>query len=233
MKRLKQVVLILLFLAAGVAALLYLNAFTQSGENFRYLDWASARVVSADGGETFFDPLAEPPALEKGQFYRFTATLPEHGEEYLVFEVTGLSLALSLDGREIYSSASAPPGGTSSLGQILLPIPAGAGELLVMDCQVLDLTSVLFPPLVRLSISCTSSPSYNASIILYSVPAPSRTFRYPSVKVTCPNCSCAKASRFPKNKCSTQPVRNRKHSAPTSHFLRPHIKSIPPFLFPA
>lgn len=95
MKRLKQVVLILLFLAVGVAALLYLNAFTQSGENFRYLDWASACVVSADGGETFFDPLAEPPALEEGELYRFTATLPEHGEKYLVFEVTGLSLALS------------------------------------------------------------------------------------------------------------------------------------------
>ena len=67
MKRLKQVVLILLFLAVGVAALLYLNAFTQSGENFRYLDWASARVVSVDGGETFFDPLADPPPRSGGR----------------------------------------------------------------------------------------------------------------------------------------------------------------------
>ena len=171
LKRLKQVVLILLFLAVGVAALLYLNAFTQSGENFRYLDWASACVVSADGGETFFDPLAEPPALEEGELYRFTATLPEHGEEYLVFEVTGLSLALSLDGRELYSSASVPPGDTSNLGQILLPIPAGAGELLVMDCQVLDLTSVLFPPLVRLSSDPRDTQGAMAAANHYGIPA--------------------------------------------------------------
>lgn len=171
MEKIKRAGLILSFLAAGVAALLYLNAFTQSGENFRYLDWASASVVSADGGETFFDPLGEAPALTEGEFYRFTATLPEHGEEYLVFEVTGLSLALSLDSRELYSSASVPPGDTSNLGQILLPIPAGAGELLVMDCQVLDLTSVLFPPLVRLSSDPRDTQGAMAAANHYGIPA--------------------------------------------------------------
>lgn len=171
LEKIKRAGLILSFLAAGVAALLYLNAFTQSGENFRYLDWASASVVSADGGETFFDPLGEAPALTEGEFYRFTATLPEHGEEYLVFEVTGLSMALSLDSRELYSSASVPPGDTSNLGQILLPIPAGAGELLVMDCQVLDLTSVLFPPLVRLSGDPRDTQGAMAAANHYGIPA--------------------------------------------------------------
>ena len=50
LKRLIRIGAVLAFLAVGAAVLLYLNAFTQSGENFRYLDWISASVVSADGG---------------------------------------------------------------------------------------------------------------------------------------------------------------------------------------
>ena len=152
LKRLIRIGAVLAFLAVGAAVLLYLNAFTQSGENFRYLDWISASVVSADGGETPFEPLAEPPALDEGAYYRFSAVLPEHGEpEYLVFETTGLALSLSLDGRTLYSSASVLPEELVELGQILLPIPAGAGETLTVDCRVLEPTSVLFPPLIRLA----------------------------------------------------------------------------------
>ena len=116
-------------------------------------------------------PLAEPPTLEEDEFYRFTATLPEHGEEYLVFEVTGLSLTLSLDGREIYSSVSVPPGETSSLGQILLPIPAGAGETLAVDCQMLESSSVLFPPLIRLSSDPRDTQGAMAAANHYGIPA--------------------------------------------------------------
>ena len=147
-----QAAAVLAFLAVGVAALLYLNAFTHSGENFYYLEWSDASVVSADGAETAFDPLGIPPALAEGEYYRFAAAMPEReGENYLVFEVTGLDLTLSLDGRELYSSTAAQEEGTVNLGQILLPIPRGEGEMLVLTCRLLEPDITLFPPLVRLS----------------------------------------------------------------------------------
>lgn len=67
-----QAAAVLAFLAVGVAALLYLNAFTHSGENFYYLEWSDASVVSADGAETAFDPLGIPLRWRKGN----TTALP-------------------------------------------------------------------------------------------------------------------------------------------------------------
>ena len=172
MKRLKRVVCILLFLAVGVAALLFLRAFAQSGESIHYLDWSGARVVSADGGETAFDPLSAPLDLEEGEFYRFTAVLPEREEEeYLVFEVTGLELALFLDGRELYFSSSALPEGAVNLGQLQLPLPAGAGETLTVDCRVLEPGASLFPPLVRLTRDPRDTQGAMAAANHYGIPA--------------------------------------------------------------
>lgn len=162
---------VLAFLAVGVAALLYLSAFTQSGEGYRYLDWISASVVSADGTETSFDPLGEPPALDAGEYYRFTTTLPEHRGDYLVFEITGLELTLSLDGQEVYSSTSAQSEGALGLGQLLLPIPAGEGETLAVDCRFLDPPPMLFPPVMRLSGDPWDTQGAMAAANHYGIPA--------------------------------------------------------------
>ena len=97
---------VFLILCAAVFWSLYL--FTTTDKTMTYIDWQSGVQIAQDGTETPYDHLGEYTNIpgQSGAF-RFTATLPEGlGTGYLLFETSGLELSLSLNGGELYSSAS-------------------------------------------------------------------------------------------------------------------------------
>ena len=72
---------VLAFLAVCAAVWLFLVQFTQEIDSIRYTEWETAALVGADGRErpVALEQLVEPPALEEGEFLRFTTTLPPKG----------------------------------------------------------------------------------------------------------------------------------------------------------
>lgn len=124
MKRAVKAGCILLFLLMCAGVILFLRAFTAAEDSIFYLEWQSAAVVSADGEEVPFDPLASAPALGEGEAYRFATALPEREEElWLVFEVTGGALTVWVDGQEIFRSAAASHSLADGQGQVQLFVP--------------------------------------------------------------------------------------------------------------
>ena len=163
----------LAFLALCMGLVVFLHAFTRSESPFTYLVWESACVVAPDGTEQPFDPARQPPALEEGEFYRFSATMPDqrNEENWLIFEVTGLEAAVFLDGEELWYSASVPAEHSINLGQLRLPLPPGGGETLTMDVRLLSEEVGLFPPLARFSTDPTDQRGTIAYANLYGIPA--------------------------------------------------------------
>ena len=129
-------------------------------------------MVSAAGQETAFDPLGLPPALEEGERYRFTLTLPpDRGDGVdLLFETAGLEAAVFLDGTELWYSAAQTPEGTVNLSKAQIPLPAGGGETLAVDLRPLSETA-LVPPLLRLSADPTDQAGAIAYANYYGLPA--------------------------------------------------------------
>ena len=162
----------LAFLAVCAGVLAFLVRFTQSEPPFTYPAWETGAVVSAAGGETPVDPMGPLPELGEGESYRFTAVLPEgrgDGVE-LLFETAGLEAAVLLDGRELWYSASDPPGETANLSQVRIPLPAGGGETLTMELRPLS-DAALLPPLLRLSADPTDQAGAIAYANYYGLPA--------------------------------------------------------------
>ena len=152
MKRAVKAGCILLFLLMCAGVILFLRAFTAAEDSIFYLEWQSAAVVSADGEEVPFDPLASAPALGEGEAYRFATALPEREEElWLVFEVTGGALTVWVDGQEIFRSAAASRSLADGQGQVQLFVPAGGEAELVMEFCPLGAGPGIFPPLLRLT----------------------------------------------------------------------------------
>ena len=143
---------VLAFLAVCAAVWLFLVQFTQEIDSIRYIEWETAALVGADGRErpVALEQLVEPPALEEGEFLRFTTTLPQGlGQGNLVFEVTGAEIRLVCQGEEWYRSAAGQNSGAVGLAQISYPLPAGAQGQLVLEYRPVDGGSGLFPPLLR------------------------------------------------------------------------------------
>lgn len=163
----------LAFLALCIGVLVFLNAFTHSESPFQYLAWESAAVVSADGAERPFDPNGTPPEAEEGEFYRFSAVLPQGRENgtWLIFEIANLEAAVFLDGQELLCSSSLQDAGTVNMGQVYLPLPGGGGETLTMDLRLLTGDTAIFPPLARLTEDPTDQQGTIAYANYYSIPA--------------------------------------------------------------
>ena len=128
----------LAFLALVAAVRVFLVVFDQSGPVSDGLAWESAAVVGLGGGEDPFDPAAEPPALEEGEWYRLSARLPEDrpAGQRLSFSAAGMEIAVFLDGQEIwYSNTGRWEDSTAGGSQAALSLPAGGGEALVMDLR--------------------------------------------------------------------------------------------------
>ena len=131
MKRWINILSALAFLGVCAGVLMFLLRFTRSEPAFTYPAWETGAVVSAAGTETAFDPLGLPPALEEGERYRFTLTLPpDRGDGVdLLFETAGLEAAVFLDGTELWYSAAQSLEGTVNLSKAQIPLPAGATAL--------------------------------------------------------------------------------------------------------
>lgn len=165
---------VLAFLAVCAAVWLFLVQFTQEIDSIRYIEWETAALVGADGRErpVALEQLVEPPALEEGEFLRFTTTLPQGlGQGNLVFEVTGAEIRLVCQGEEWYRSAAGQNSGAVGLAQISYPLPAGAQGQLVLEYRPVDGGSGLFPPLLRYEEQEQSQSSAMAYVNLSGIPA--------------------------------------------------------------
>lgn len=80
-----------------------------------------------------------------------------------MFEVTQLDLTLTLQGEELYSSTAQALPGSVGDAQVLIPLPAGGGEELVLTAVTVGEPSV-FPPLLRL----TADPHDTAGTVAYA-----------------------------------------------------------------
>lgn len=172
MKRLTKALYTLAFLAACAGTLVFLHRFAQAESAFFYPAWESGAVASAGGAETPFDPAGLPPALEEGELYRYTTTLPaDRGNGvYLIFEAAGLEITAFLGETELWYSAAGQPPDTVNQSQAQVALPAGGGETLTMDLRPLSATA-LVPPVLRLSADPMDQAGTIAYANYYSLPA--------------------------------------------------------------
>ena len=111
-------------------------------------------MVSADGTEQPIDPAGALPALEDGEYYRLSLTLPEGRprEEQLSFQADGLEAALYLDGQQVWYSVAVSQSDSADLGAVQLSLPAGGGEALTLTLRPAAASSaVTMPPALYLS----------------------------------------------------------------------------------
>ncbi len=139
-----------LFLLAAAAMIWFLHLFVKVDRSMSLIDWTSAVRVLPDGAEepVFFDSSSNTTDLSGT--YRFTGTLPEGlGRGSLLFETTGVSLSLTLDGKDIWQSRADMPDGAVQMAQALIPLPGDASGELSLTCEILDSSMAILPPLVR------------------------------------------------------------------------------------
>lgn len=160
------------FLLICVGLLTFLHPFTVMEGNLTYLEWKTASITSPDGTEQPFDILSGEPELADGEYFRFTTTLPERAEPgtFLIFEVSGVSLSVSLDGQELYASSSILMENTANLAQVTIPLPAGKAGALTMEVHPLVTPLNLFPPLLRTSEDPTDAKGSIAYANYYGFP---------------------------------------------------------------
>lgn len=139
-----------LFLLVCGLTVWFLHLFTVENGSMVYIDWTGSVHIGKDGSEEPFDATVIMDTTELEGTFRFIGTLPEglpDGE--LLFETSGLSITLELDGVEIWSSSSTTAAGTPGMAQGIVPLPAGTTGELVATCTIIDGSNTLFPPLVR------------------------------------------------------------------------------------
>ena len=173
MKKVMYFCLASAFLLVCVGLLAFLHPFTVTEGNLTYLEWETASIISPDGTEQPFDVLSGEPELADEEYFRFTTTLPERAESgtFLIFEVSGASLSVSLDGQELYTSSSILMENTANLAQVMVPLPAGKAGALTMELHPLITPLNLFPPLLRISEDPINAKGSIAYANYYGFPA--------------------------------------------------------------
>ena len=174
MKKLTGWLCLLAFAAVSVGLISFLQLFTADAgtAGSEYIDWQESRIVSPDGSVRSFDMLSGQPELKEGEYIRLSLVLPEGRAEgvYMVFEVTGASIVLKMDGEELYRSSAVQHDGTTGLGQLQLPMPSGGGEELTMELVPLG-EMWLFPPMLRLTDDPENMGSTMSYANYYAIPA--------------------------------------------------------------
>lgn len=174
MKKLTGWLCLLAFAAVSVGLISFLQLFTADAgtAGSEYIDWQESWIVSPDGSVRSFDMLSGQPELKEGEYIRLSLTLPEGRAEgvYMVFEVTGASIVLKMDGEELYRSSAVQHDGTTGLGQLQLPMPSGGGEELTMELVPLG-EMWLFPPMLRLTDDPENMVSTMSYANYYAIPA--------------------------------------------------------------
>lgn len=139
-----------IFLLTCAGVVWFLHLFTIADENMTYINWDSSVQIMEDGSEVPFHTDEYNNMTDLSGTYRFTGQIPAglpNGS--LLFEVSGLSLTLQLNGTEIYRSSSASPQNLAFMPQATIPLTADTSGTLVMTCEILDSTGTMFPPLLR------------------------------------------------------------------------------------
>ena len=158
---------ILAFFALNFLIQALIRTYAPSAPPARALDWSSAAVVQADGTLVSFDPDSGLPPLEEGEWYRFSAVLPQERQEdvFLTLQPAGLETVVSLDGQELWRCAQyTSPDQTN---EVRLPLPAGGGETLTVDLRPTGAALPdSFPPPLALSLS----PDQTASVSFRRLP---------------------------------------------------------------
>ncbi len=174
MKKLTGWLCLLAFAAVSVGLISFLQLFTADAgtAGSEYIDWQESWIVSPDGSVRSFDMLSGQPELKEGEYIRLSLVLPEGRAEgvYMVFEVTGASIVLKMDGEELYRSSAVQHDGTTGLGQLQLPMPSGGGEELTMELVPLG-EMWLFPPMLRLTDDPENMVSTMSYANYYAIPA--------------------------------------------------------------
>ena len=149
-KRFPRWLCAVLFLLICTGVIWFLHLFTVSEETMTYMNWDSSVQVMEDGTEVPFSIDSYSNMSEMTGTYRFTGQLPEGlTDGSLLFEVSGLSLTLDINGTEVYRSSSAPPQELASMPQVSIPLAAGTSGTITLTCEILDSTGAMFPPLLR------------------------------------------------------------------------------------
>ena len=172
MKKAARWIFPLTFLLLCAAVTWFLHLFMVTDKAMTYIDWQSAVQITENGDETPYglDEYTNMPG-QMGTF-RFTTRLPEGlGNGYLLFEISGLDLSLSLNGDEIYSSAATLSEGTSEMAAVNVPLPENATGELTMTCTILDLNSAMFPPLLRFIPDGMNEAQLMSYANLYGIPS--------------------------------------------------------------
>lgn len=139
-----------LFIAAAIAVIWFLHLFTQINSSMSMIDWDSAAQIMPDGTEQPFSTDTYSNTTDLSGTYRFTGTLPEGlGNGTLLFETTGASLTLSINGEVVWRSEAVNSDGTINMAQGTFPVSEETSGKLELTCQILDGTQVMFPPLIR------------------------------------------------------------------------------------
>ena len=164
MKKWKTLAFVGLFVLLLVGLWLFLSLVSGTQGAIPIVEWETAVVVDAQGGETPFDMLQGQPDLAPGEYCHLALTLPAREDHaFLVFEVENLELELFLDGEALYQSSAVTAEGALNTSQVHVSLPPGGGELLEMDVVPLG-EAGMFPPLLRL----TEDPADTAGTMAYA-----------------------------------------------------------------
>ena len=138
MKRCFRWICPIFFLSLCAIAIWFLHLFTIVDDTMLYINWQSSVQIKDDGSEQPFVSDGFSNATDLKGSYCFTAQLPEEiPSGCLLFETSGVSLSLSLNGTEIYQSSASLWENTPSMSQATIPLPEGAtGELVY--CQIVN-----------------------------------------------------------------------------------------------
>ena len=175
MKRAARWSCLLIFLILCTVTVWFLQCFTESKESeqsVQYIDWQSAVKIEADGSETPYTQEDYANLPEKGDSFRLTALLPADMEDgNLLFETSGLELAVELNGDQIWKSSAKTPEGAINQTQAVIPLPENATGELVMTCTVQEETVSMFPPMLRVESLAGAEASAYAYANFYGIPA--------------------------------------------------------------
>ena len=131
----KKLACVLAFFALHFLMQAVIHVYAPSDSPAYGVKWTSAAVVQPDGVERLFDPASALPALEEGEWYRFSAQLPETLPDgvRLTFAPSDWEGAVFLDGQELWY---AMPGTESPRSeQVRVSLPVRSGETLTLDLR--------------------------------------------------------------------------------------------------
>lgn len=178
MKKWRMALCITVFALLCALVMLFLHQFMQQDQTvYEYPQWQSAELMGEDGSPIpqEIGPGGTVAGMENGGWYRLSTQLTGLADrDYLILNYAGAEAVVYLDGQEVFRSSSAASYGSLVMGedQVQIPLPPEAEScLLEMEFRVLDPSSCIYPPLVRLSSLWLEDGSTMAYANLTGIPS--------------------------------------------------------------